>query len=200
MRKGYLRQLLDLFKMCEDLEDRTGLALMYRLVKGLVLLNDANLFDELLRDDNVMDVVGALEYECLVEEFTREREEQEREEEALRKLEVEGVVTEDRTDNGAAAEPSGNAGSEGSDAAAQNAERIESGGEASTVATRATPKVCPPCLNLLSTARFEGQRGFQGGCAHSGRYNSGQDPSDVSNRVPEGRVCPGSSMMLRSVR
>ena len=78
MRKGYLRQLLDLFKMCEDLEDRTGLALMYRLVKGLVLLNDANLFDELLRDDNVMDVVGALEYECLVEEFTREREEQER--------------------------------------------------------------------------------------------------------------------------
>ena len=73
MRKGYLRQLLDLFKMCEDLEDRTGLALMYRLVKGLVLLNDANLFDELLRDDNVMDVVGALEYECLVEEFTRER-------------------------------------------------------------------------------------------------------------------------------
>ena len=73
-------------------------------MKGLVLLNDANLFDELLRDDNVMDVVGALEYECLVEEFTREREEQEREEKALRKLEVEGVVTEDRTDNGAAAE------------------------------------------------------------------------------------------------
>lgn len=144
MRKGYLRQLLDLFKMCEDLEDRTGLALMYRLVKGLVLLNDANLFDELLRDDNVMDVVGALEYECLAEEFAREREEQEREEEALRKLEVEGAVAEDRAEDGAAAEPSGNAGGEGSDAAAQNAERTESGGEASTVTTRAPPTVRPP--------------------------------------------------------
>ena len=40
MKKGYLRQLLDLFKTCEDLEDREGLHMMYRLVKGLVLLND----------------------------------------------------------------------------------------------------------------------------------------------------------------
>ena len=29
----------------------------------MVLLNDANLFDELLRDENVFDVVGALEYD-----------------------------------------------------------------------------------------------------------------------------------------
>ena len=37
--------------------------MMYSLVRGLVLLNDANLFDELLRDENVFDVVGALEYD-----------------------------------------------------------------------------------------------------------------------------------------
>ena len=37
--------------------------MMYTLVRGLVLLNDANLFDELLRDENVFDVVGALEYD-----------------------------------------------------------------------------------------------------------------------------------------
>eukprot|EP00227_Mantoniella_beaufortii_P012244 CAMPEP_0197595494 /NCGR_PEP_ID=MMETSP1326-20131121/22981_1 /TAXON_ID=1155430 /ORGANISM="Genus nov. species nov., Strain RCC2288" /LENGTH=237 /DNA_ID=CAMNT_0043161861 /DNA_START=256 /DNA_END=965 /DNA_ORIENTATION=- len=47
LKKGYLRQLLDLFKTCEDLDDRDGLHMMYRLVKGLVLLNDAALFDEL---------------------------------------------------------------------------------------------------------------------------------------------------------
>ena len=60
LQNGYLRKLLDLFKTCEDLDDQDGLHMMYRLVRGLVLLNDAALFDELLRDDNVMDVVGAL--------------------------------------------------------------------------------------------------------------------------------------------
>jgi hypothetical protein len=63
LKKGYLRQLLDLFNTCEDLDDRDGLHMMYRLVRGLVLLNDASLFDELLQDANVMDVVGALEYD-----------------------------------------------------------------------------------------------------------------------------------------
>ncbi|EEH55088.1 uncharacterized protein MICPUCDRAFT_19362 [Micromonas pusilla CCMP1545] len=63
LQNGYLRKLLDLFKTCEDLDDQDGLHMMYRLVRGLVLLNDAALFDELLRDDNVMDVVGALEYD-----------------------------------------------------------------------------------------------------------------------------------------
>ena len=63
LKKGYLRQLLDLFKTCEDLDDRESLHMMYTLVRGLVLLNDANLFDELLRDENVFDVVGALEYD-----------------------------------------------------------------------------------------------------------------------------------------
>ena len=63
LKKDYLRQLLDLFRICEDLDDQDGLHMMYHLVRGLVLLNDASLFDELLRDSNVMDVVGALEYD-----------------------------------------------------------------------------------------------------------------------------------------
>ena len=49
LKKGYVRKLLDLFHMCEDLEDMDMLHTMYRLVRGLVLLNDANLFDELLQ-------------------------------------------------------------------------------------------------------------------------------------------------------
>ena len=61
LKKGYLRQLLDLFKTC-GLDDMESLHMMYTL-QGLVLLNDANLFDELLRDENVFDVVGALEYD-----------------------------------------------------------------------------------------------------------------------------------------
>ena len=35
LKKGYLRQLLDLFATCEDLDDREGLHMMYRLVRGL---------------------------------------------------------------------------------------------------------------------------------------------------------------------
>ena len=45
------------------MDDMESLHMMYTLVRGLVLLNDANLFDELLRDENVFDVVGALEYD-----------------------------------------------------------------------------------------------------------------------------------------
>ena len=118
LNKGYLRQLLDLFKVCEDLEDRESLHLMYRLVRGLVLLNDASLFDELLREENVMDVVGALEYEYVGEELAREQEDG-----AAKRAEQEG----------AAAGP----GAEGSEDGARNDERAKSGGEATTDAGEA---------------------------------------------------------------
>ena len=126
MKKGYLRQLLDLFKTCEDLEDREGLHMMYRLVKGLVLLNDANLFDELLRDENVMDVVGALEYEYVGEELARKREDEEAEKAAENGEEAAAA-------KGGEGEPDGNdAGTE------DDGERVRSGGEA-TVTTRPQP-------------------------------------------------------------
>lgn len=112
--KGYLRQLLDIFKVCEDLDDRESLHLMYRLVRGLVLLNDASLFDELLCEQNVMDVVGALEYEYVGEELAREKEDEE-----AKRAEQAGAA--------------GVSGGENADAgAAQNEERTKSGAEATT--------------------------------------------------------------------
>lgn len=112
--KGYLRQLLDLFKVCEDLEDRESLHLMYRLVRGLVLLNDASLFDELLCEENVMDVVGALEYEYAGEEIAREKEDEE-----AKQAEQAGAA--------------GVSGAENTEAgAAQNDERTKSGAKATT--------------------------------------------------------------------
>jgi protein phosphatase-4 regulatory subunit 3 len=118
LNKGYLRQLLDLFKVCEDLEDRESLHLMYRLVRGLVLLNDASLFDELLSEENVMDVVGALEYEYVGEELAREQEDG-----AAKRAEQEG----------AAAGPGAESGEDG----ARDDERAKSGGEATTDAGEA---------------------------------------------------------------
>lgn len=34
---------------------------MYRAVKGAIMLNDTSLFELLLKEENVMDVIGALE-------------------------------------------------------------------------------------------------------------------------------------------
>jgi len=63
LKRGWLRKALDIFKMCEDLEDPEGLALCARLVRGLVLLNDPQLIDALVSLDFFVDVVGALEYD-----------------------------------------------------------------------------------------------------------------------------------------
>jgi protein phosphatase-4 regulatory subunit 3 len=45
----------------EDLEDTESLGLMYKAMKGAIMLNDTSIFEILLREENVMDVVGALE-------------------------------------------------------------------------------------------------------------------------------------------
>lgn len=44
-------------QMCEDLEDTEGLQNMARLVRGILLLNDAHLLDTLLGEEFIMDVV-----------------------------------------------------------------------------------------------------------------------------------------------
>lgn len=62
-RRGYLAKLLELFRMCEDLEDEESLTALFNIFKQIVLLNDTGLFDLLFDDAHVMDFVGALEYE-----------------------------------------------------------------------------------------------------------------------------------------
>lgn len=46
---------------CEDLEDKESLSLLYKTVKAAIMLNDTSMFEVLLKEENVMDVVGALE-------------------------------------------------------------------------------------------------------------------------------------------
>ena len=58
----YLKRLLSIFTTCEDLEDEEGLHEMYRCVKGMVMLNEANLFDCMFSEEFVWEVVGSLEY------------------------------------------------------------------------------------------------------------------------------------------
>lgn len=59
----YIRKLLNLFHMCEDLENLEGLHHLYEIFKNLFLLNKNVLFDIMFAEDTIFDVVGCLEYD-----------------------------------------------------------------------------------------------------------------------------------------
>ncbi|KAJ7545388.1 hypothetical protein O6H91_09G117300 [Diphasiastrum complanatum] len=61
--QNYIRKLLELFRVCEDLENIEGLHMIFKIVKGIISLNDGHIFDILFSDEYIMDVVGALEYD-----------------------------------------------------------------------------------------------------------------------------------------
>ncbi|XP_048734187.1 serine/threonine-protein phosphatase 4 regulatory subunit 3A-like [Ostrea edulis] len=61
--EGYIKKLLDLFHMCEDLENIDGLHNLYEIFKSIFLLNKTELFEILFADDTIFDVVGVLEYD-----------------------------------------------------------------------------------------------------------------------------------------
>ncbi|XP_060552495.1 serine/threonine-protein phosphatase 4 regulatory subunit 3A-like isoform X1 [Ruditapes philippinarum] len=60
---GYIKKLLDLFHMCEDLENIEGLHHLYDIFKSVFLLNKNALFEILFQEDTIFDVVGVLEYD-----------------------------------------------------------------------------------------------------------------------------------------
>ncbi|KAL5700910.1 hypothetical protein ACHQM5_026308 [Ranunculus cassubicifolius] len=61
--KEFLPKLMDLFKICEDLENLDGLHMIFKLVKGIFLLNSPHIFEKMFGDDLIMDIVGSLEYD-----------------------------------------------------------------------------------------------------------------------------------------
>mmetsp|Transcript_41571 Transcript_41571/g.69143 ORF Transcript_41571/g.69143 Transcript_41571/m.69143 type:complete len:821 (-) Transcript_41571:191-2653(-) len=63
LQQNYIPQLVDLFGVVEDLENKEDLHHMFNIFKGLVMLNDSGIYDIILREDLVMGVVGALEYD-----------------------------------------------------------------------------------------------------------------------------------------
>lgn len=59
----YIRKLLNLFHMCEDLDNAEGLHYLYEVFKNIFLLNKNALFEVMFGDDTIFDVVGCLEYD-----------------------------------------------------------------------------------------------------------------------------------------
>lgn len=61
--EGYIRKLLNLFHMCEDLENTEGLHYLYEIFKNIFLLNKNALFEVMFGEETIFDVVGCLEYD-----------------------------------------------------------------------------------------------------------------------------------------
>ncbi|XP_026457469.1 serine/threonine-protein phosphatase 4 regulatory subunit 3-like isoform X7 [Papaver somniferum] len=61
--QDFFPKLLNLFRMCEDLEDMDALRKIFRLVKGIILLNSPQIFDKIFSDKFIMDIIGTLEYD-----------------------------------------------------------------------------------------------------------------------------------------
>jgi len=59
----YIPQLVNLFAMAEEMEGSEDLHFLFAIFKGIVMLNNTNIYEVLLRDDMRMGVIGALEYD-----------------------------------------------------------------------------------------------------------------------------------------
>lgn len=73
-RDSYIRKLVDLFQICEDLEKLDGLHHLYDTFKSMFLLNKNALFEIMFSEDLIFDVVGVLEYDPLLVQPAKHRE------------------------------------------------------------------------------------------------------------------------------
>ncbi|XP_071476221.1 serine/threonine-protein phosphatase 4 regulatory subunit 3-like isoform X1 [Diadema antillarum] len=73
-KENYIRKLIDLFCICEDLENTESLHFLYEIMKNTILLNKTSLLEILFSDELIYDVVGCLEYDPSCTDPHRHRE------------------------------------------------------------------------------------------------------------------------------
>ncbi|KAL8161976.1 hypothetical protein V2J09_013465 [Rumex salicifolius] len=71
--QDFFRKLMELFRICEDLENVDSLQVIYKTVKGIILLNSQQIFEKIFGDDLIMDIIGCLEYDPLVPHLEHRR-------------------------------------------------------------------------------------------------------------------------------
>ncbi|XP_021094249.1 serine/threonine-protein phosphatase 4 regulatory subunit 3B [Heterocephalus glaber] len=69
----YIKKLLELFQICENLQNTEELHHLYSIVKGILLLDKTPLFEVMFSDECIMDVIGCLEYDPAGPEPKRHR-------------------------------------------------------------------------------------------------------------------------------
>ena len=62
--EDYIRKLIPLVEMAEDLESLKDLHYLCNIMKMLILLNDSQIIDHIVNESVVFGVIGALECEC----------------------------------------------------------------------------------------------------------------------------------------
>ncbi|VAH76483.1 unnamed protein product [Triticum turgidum subsp. durum] len=71
--RDFFPKLLDIFRMCEDLENLDDLHMIFKLVRGIILLNSPSIFDKIFSDELILDIIGALEYDPEVAKVQKHR-------------------------------------------------------------------------------------------------------------------------------
>ncbi|XP_022723135.1 serine/threonine-protein phosphatase 4 regulatory subunit 3-like isoform X2 [Durio zibethinus] len=59
----FFQKLMELFRICEDLENIDGLHVIFKIVKGIILLNSPQVLEKIFGDELIMDIIGSLEYD-----------------------------------------------------------------------------------------------------------------------------------------
>lgn len=59
----YIPKLCQVFRACEEKADFEGLAILYHVIRCFFMLGSGNVLEVLVKEDNLMDVVGCLEYD-----------------------------------------------------------------------------------------------------------------------------------------
>ncbi|KAL6519778.1 hypothetical protein OROMI_032672 [Orobanche minor] len=59
----FFRKLVELFRICDDLENVDGLHLIFKIVRGIILLNSPQIFEKIFGDELIMDIMGCLEHD-----------------------------------------------------------------------------------------------------------------------------------------
>jgi len=73
-RDSYIKELIDVFHMCEDLDNVEGLHTLYEILKTLFMLEKNSLFEIMFLPENIMEIVGILEYDPSKKEAIPHRE------------------------------------------------------------------------------------------------------------------------------
>ena len=72
-QEQYVKKLLNLFHICEDLETEEGLHHLYEIFKAIFTLNKNSLFEIMFVEENILDVLGVLEYDPNAKETVKHR-------------------------------------------------------------------------------------------------------------------------------
>ncbi|KAK8478234.1 hypothetical protein V6N11_080193 [Hibiscus sabdariffa] len=61
--QDFFQKLMELFRICEDLENIDGLHMIFKIIKGIILLNSPQIFEKIFGDELITDIIGSLEYD-----------------------------------------------------------------------------------------------------------------------------------------